>query len=109
MVMRRQASHVWMMSVTLAFVLVLALGWQHRVDHHAGSMMSAPSAPRTTIESRALNTVVRDHFDPSALLQLWTGLPSTPVVFGCGEYAGRLASFATEYSPLNRRPPPANS
>jgi len=108
-VMRRSASRVWAMSFTLAFALLLAFAWQQQGKHHAGQLMSAPSAPRTSIGSPALHTIVREHFDPPALPQSWMGGTFTPTVSRYRECAGSHVRSTVEYDPLHRRPPPAIS
>jgi hypothetical protein len=67
--MRRRGDHLWAVC-GFALIALLALAFHPELASRAATGMSAPSAPRTSIESAPLDRLLPTHFDGQRSAQL---------------------------------------
>jgi len=108
--MRWRTGHLWALAAGLALIVVLAFACQPGFVASAGTGMSAPSAPRTSIESAPVAKLLQSHFDWCGHVLLPAGLrltlSSVHTADGTRQNAGSVSQC---YGPLHRRPPPSFS
>ena len=106
--MRRRTNHVL---AVFGFVVValLALAFHPEFNAGAATGMSAPSAPRTSIEPAPIDKLLPSHFDWCEPVLRTAGLPLALPVYRAGESSEKDARSARYYGPLHQRPPPSLS
>lgn len=105
--MRRRNVCVWAIAGCLALAVVLAVACQPGLAAVAGAGMSAPGAPRASIETAPGARILPSHFG-------WCRPALRPAAFSLaisGVRAGHSAcrpvpSASGFYGPIYRRPPP---
>src|SRR5580765_1206419 len=108
--MRWRTGHLWALAAGLALIVVLAFACQPGFVADSGTGMSAPPAPRTSIESAPVAKLLQSHFDWCGQVLLPAGLRLTLSSVHAGEGAGQHRDSASQcYGPLYRRPPPSFS
>jgi hypothetical protein len=110
MLMRWRNSCAWALAGSFAIAVVLVLACQPGFAPAAGAGMSAPVAPRVSVESAPAAKLLPSHFDwytpPSRFGS--HGLAASAI--GAANRAKPSVGSATEsYGPLHRRPPPSFS
>jgi hypothetical protein len=107
--MRRRTDHLWAAICGYALILLLALACRPDLKPGFATGMSAPSAPRTSIESSPAGTMLQSHFDWCAPAVRRTHCPLPVLVSGALDGARQDSHSAPYYGPLYRRPPPSLS
>ena len=105
-VMPRTTDRVWVLACTFALTVLLAVAYHAQIGRNAATGMSAPSSPRTSIDSAPLNQLLRTPFDsavpnPSAVRY---GFPIAAT--RVDQCVVRVCCLSWNYGPLHRRPPP---
>ena len=108
--MRWRTGHLWAFAAGLALIVALAFACQPAFVAGPGMGMSAPPAPRTSVESAPVAKLIQSHYDWCGHVLLPSGLQFTlsgaRTQDGAGQHANSVSQF---YGPLHRRPPPSFS
>src|SRR6266702_2092489 len=105
--MRRRNSHLWALAAWVALCVVLAFAGQTKFAADSGAGMSAPSAPKASVESAPAAKLLQSHFGGCGLALLPAALRLTPSSVRAIAGARRGADSVHQcYGPLYRRPPP---
>src|SRR3954454_14856234 len=108
--MRWRTSHSWALAASLALFVALTFACQPGFVAGSGTGMSAPPAPRTSVESAPVAKLLQSHFDWCGHIVLPAGLRLTLLAVRRADGARQRADSATQYyCPLYRRPPPSFS
>ena len=108
--MHRRTTCVWTLAASLALAVVLSLVCHPALPPANGAGMSAPVAPRASLESGPAARLVPSHFHFAGELPRSSGLLAALFAFSAAECLPPAAAVATHaYPPLYRRPPPSFS
>jgi hypothetical protein len=94
---------------SLALTVLLTLAFHPAIAASAASGMSAPSIPRTLIESGPADKILPSHFDWCEPALRGARLPLALPVFRAGDISEKESRSARCYGPLHQRPPPSLS
>jgi hypothetical protein len=107
--MRWRTGYVWAIVGSLALIVALAFACHPEFAASSAAGMSAPPAPKTSIEAAPLDKLLQSHFD-------WCGgtlrqsFSHAPAMFRASALGRHDADARRQsYGPLYRRPPPSLS
>src|ERR1700722_4842036 len=107
--MRKRTCRLWAVVGGFALIVLLVSAWHPGFAAGVAAGMSAPSTPRTSIESAPVDKFLQSHFDGC-----WPALRAAEIVLApavsSSLYGARHDSHSVQhYGPLYRRPPPSLS
>jgi hypothetical protein len=71
--MRRGTNRVWVLACAVTLTVLLAVAYHPQFGRNSATGMSAPSAPRTSIESGPLQNLLRSHFEGTGPARVTAG------------------------------------
>jgi hypothetical protein len=106
--MHKRTDRQWAVVCGFALTALLAVVFHPELAVGAATRVSAPSAPRTSIESGPADKLLPSHFDWCEPALRMAGLPLALPVLRAGE-GSDTDSRSERYGPLHQRPPPSLS
>ena len=108
--MRWLTGHLWALAAGLALIVVLAFTCQPGFVADSGAGMSAPPAPRTSVESAPVAKLLQAQFDWCGYVLLPAGVRTTLTAARAADGPRQHRDSVSQcYGPLHRRPPPSFS
>src|SRR5579864_2005022 len=108
--MSRRGNHLWALGACIALMAVLASGYHPGFAVGVSGGLSAPVAPRASLECAPIAKLLQSHFDWCGGAPRFTGLSIALAALHVYQGARQGAGVAPpHYGPLHRRPPPSCS
>jgi hypothetical protein len=107
--MRTRTNRLWALVGGFALIVLLVSAWHPAFAAMDAAGMSAPSLPRTSVESAPLDKLLQSHFDGCGPARRTAGIVLALSVCSSLDSAKHDSHSAQHYGPMHRRPPPSLS